>query len=144
MDSITTNSQGVKVKITGQVVPVYVMKADGEAEVQLHLFFSLTLDGYEQSILRPRYFSIRKEPQYPINRRPSWLQSQTGGFWRREKYLASAEIRTSDCLPTATRYTDYDIPAPNTQESTVIKCNKSKRNSPVLKYRQNRFFVVSQ
>ena len=91
------------------------------------------MDMYSQ-LQAPATF-IRNEPQYPLKMKAGWPQSQPGQLWRKEKYLDSAGIRTSDGLPTATRYTDYDISALDIQESTVIQSNKSKCNSPVLQYR---------
>jgi len=63
-------------------------------EVQLHIFFNLTLDGGECQPHNPNYFtpSERAPPQQTLNRKLAGHQTQSGHSW--DILLAPSRFRT--------------------------------------------------
>lgn len=47
----------------------------------------LSISGGQQSPLQARYFTARKRPQYPLNRRLGALQSQSGQHEEQQNFL---------------------------------------------------------
>jgi hypothetical protein len=72
------------------------MKGYSWAEMQLHSFLILALDGSGQ-LDAPAAVTPGKEPQHPLNTAPQPVYT----FWRKEKYLTPAEIRPRAVDPVA-------------------------------------------
>jgi hypothetical protein len=62
-----------------KVFPVHAMKAYGGG-VQFHSFLTSALDRAEWLTSHPSCFTPKKVPTYPINRRLSEHQNQSGHF----------------------------------------------------------------
>ena len=68
----------------------------GGAEIQLHSFLALVLDGNEWSTLHVERIFPRKTTRFSLKRRLSVPKGQSGQFPEREKYPTPAGIRNPD------------------------------------------------
>lgn len=75
-------------------VSLHAMKACGTAEVYLHAFLASALDGGVNFTPRPLY--PRKRNQVPTEQDTGCAPETVWAFWRREKSLDLAGIRSLD------------------------------------------------
>jgi hypothetical protein len=80
-------------------------------------FNTLALDGGEWSTPWSGCWDFGKEPPYPLNRRMSRPQGQSGQFWR--KSLDPARIQTPN-RPACRWLLHYTIPAPECNEKLCV------------------------
>jgi len=79
----------------GTVVPIYVMRRVGGAEVQLHSKTS-ALDGGVWSTHTPAALTLGEELRYSFNRTLDGLHSRSGRFGEETYLFASTRLRIPD------------------------------------------------
>jgi hypothetical protein len=108
-------------KLHGKLIKLYTMKAYGRVNVYVHIFLTSALAVGEWSASHPRRFTRRgNSPWYPLDRRLSGPQSQTGR--RGENSWHHQDLNSDPFViqPITSCYTHFAIPAPQ-----VTWCTKN-------------------